>query len=203
MDQSYEVHFAHNRRVQFESIDNIYLGDYNVGETLMRESASIISFAGLAAQGITADGPDELKEDPKVPKSKLIALSSKMMHLRKHDASVTAPEKVDAVAEAHAGDFAPRCMIILAVGIKPFQKLWIEPTGPELEGMVEVFYEFLDLCVVWDRVETEKGKEKDQRVALKEVIQALLEADMRTKECEMALKILDPQRIGVAMWRIP
>lgn len=79
----------------------------------------------------------------------------------------------------------------------------LQPDTTELEGIVDVFYEFLDLCVDWDRVETEKSKEKDQRAALKEVIRGLLEAAIQTRESREALKIIDPQRSGVAMWRIP
>ncbi|KIK67454.1 hypothetical protein GYMLUDRAFT_192303 [Collybiopsis luxurians FD-317 M1] len=227
-------------------------GDYRVGENLLNESASIISFCGSVIPTTSEEEPGDTKEDETRDRtqSKLNAFASKLTHPRKRaNDSQSSRARAPVSGEPAPPEFPPdpRRIVILAVGIKPFRKFWtscarpgesvinyillngcpaivvpvktgspllawntltlehlhkINPSGTDFDGLMDAFYEFLDLCVDWDRVKLEKEKEEDQREALKEVLRAFLEALIKTKECQEALKTIDPQRTGIAMWRI-
>ncbi|KAI0827090.1 hypothetical protein BC628DRAFT_1319185 [Trametes gibbosa] len=86
------------------------------------------------------------------------------------------------------------------------------------EGIVGVLYEFLDLCVDWDRVvlsvEQVEGSEEVQdsvqntgvevkREALKGAVKVLVAAAVRSGESKEVRKEIDKERSGIAMWRIP
>jgi len=90
----------------------------------------------------------------------------------------------------------------------------------KFEGITYVIFEYLDLCVDWDRFKLENtqngvevvgdtqgsGKDKDQEAkskALKGAITLLVAAAIRSKDSEKARNELDPERSGIAMWRIP
>lgn len=93
------------------------------------------------------------------------------------------------------------------------------PTG-RFEGVVNVLYEYLDMCIDWDRVVIpgtdakggvegadaiksipagDEGKKKIVRNAL-ELIAA---AAVRSGESKEVKKEIDKERSGIAMWRIP
>lgn len=76
----------------------------------------------------------------------------------------------------------------------------------KFEGVVDVLFEFLDLCVDWDRVASE-GKEEmpleEKRVTVRDAVQLLVAAAIRTKDSKEAKKEVDKERAGIAMWRIP
>ncbi|KAF9475722.1 hypothetical protein BDN70DRAFT_883348 [Pholiota conissans] len=100
----------------------------------------------------------------------------------------------------------------------------------KFEGVVDVLYEFLDLCVDWDRVvlslddapaegkddgasaakteaEREGGEgtndELNGKKALKDALTLLVAAAIRSRDSKEAKKELDADRSGIAMWRIP
>ncbi|EIN08796.1 hypothetical protein PUNSTDRAFT_120371 [Punctularia strigosozonata HHB-11173 SS5] len=93
----------------------------------------------------------------------------------------------------------------------------IDLRAPIVEGnisfqnVVAVLYEFLDLCVDWERMEYvgSSGEEKkmsndeEKRAALKEALTLLVAAAVRSGESKAVKKDIDKERAGIAMWRIP
>ncbi|KAJ7791956.1 hypothetical protein B0H14DRAFT_2933782 [Mycena olivaceomarginata] len=90
------------------------------------------------------------------------------------------------------------------------EELWKVPRAPEAEnttvaqgkfgGIVNVFFEYLDMCVDWERVvvsgDPAKPADMDARKALKSALGLLVAAAEVKKE-------VDKERSGIAMWRIP
>ncbi|KAJ7039892.1 hypothetical protein C8F04DRAFT_1085253 [Mycena alexandri] len=74
-------------------------------------------------------------------------------------------------------------------------------------GIVNVFFEYLDMCVDWDRVivsgDPEKPTDIDGRKALKSALGLLVAAAIRSGESKEVKKEVDKERSGIAMWRIP
>lgn len=90
----------------------------------------------------------------------------------------------------------------------------------KFEGIVNVIYEYLDLCVDWERFTVpgsvspgesdDVSKEKQDgthalatKGALKDAVTLLVAAAIRSKTSKEAKKELDGDRSGIAMWRIP
>jgi hypothetical protein len=89
------------------------------------------------------------------------------------------------------------------------------------EGVVDVIFEYLDLCVDWERFIVpgvasagdvgDVSKEKEEtgtrdlgaKGALKDAVTLLVAAAIRSKTSKEAKKELDADRSGIAMWRIP
>ncbi|KAJ7151072.1 hypothetical protein C8R46DRAFT_492924 [Mycena filopes] len=74
-------------------------------------------------------------------------------------------------------------------------------------GIVNVFFEYLDMCVDWERVvvsgDPEKPSDMDGRKALKSALGLLVAATIRSGESKEVKKEVDKERSGIAMWRIP
>lgn len=90
-----------------------------------------------------------------------------------------------------------------------------ETTLKGFDGVVNVLYEYLELCVAWSRVEM-PGKEKDlensetgardekkAKAALKAAVKLFVAAAVRSGESREVRKEVDKTRAGIAMWRIP
>lgn len=89
----------------------------------------------------------------------------------------------------------------------------------KFEGIADVIFEYLDLCVDWDRFKLEKtqnevdlaetqgfGNDKEQEAkskVLKGAVTLLVAAAIRSKDSKEVRNELDPERSGIAMWRIP
>jgi len=91
----------------------------------------------------------------------------------------------------------------------------------KFEGIVNVIFEYLDLCVDWERFtvpsvaspgdDGDVSKEKEEggtrntvaKDALKDAVTLLVAAAIRSKTSKEAKKELDADRSGIAMWRIP
>lgn len=100
------------------------------------------------------------------------------------------------------------------------------------EEAVDILFEFLGLCIDWDRVVVEAGADTDAdgrpnkqdgpeevdqgkvatadagggaraKEALKDAIALLVAAAIRSKESKDARRELDADRSGITMWRIP
>jgi len=71
----------------------------------------------------------------------------------------------------------------------------------EVEKILKILFEFIELCVDWDRVEY-GDKKNDSRVGLREALHGLLMSTIQVRDCDEANKIIDPERSGIAMWRI-
>jgi len=94
-------------------------------------------------------------------------------------------------------------------------------TSGKFEGIVNVIFEYLDLCVDWERFTVpgvaspgdvgDVSKEKEgsgtrdtaAKGALKDAVTLLVAAAIRSKTSKEAKKELDVDRSGIAMWRIP
>jgi len=94
-------------------------------------------------------------------------------------------------------------------------------TSGKFEGIVNVIFEYLDLCVDWERftipgsasagesdhVSKEKQESGTQALeikgVLKDAVTLLVAAAIRSKTSKEAKKELDADRSGIAMWRIP
>lgn len=82
-------------------------------------------------------------------------------------------------------------------------------TSGKFEGITKVLFEYLDMCVDWDRVtvpgtddaalKTEEGKKS----VLKSSLEILLAAAVRSVDSKEVKKEVDKERSGIAMWRIP
>lgn len=95
------------------------------------------------------------------------------------------------------------------------QQLWdvelpsadgIPSKSGKFEGIVMVLLEFLDLCVDWSRVEIQGAEdvtEESKKEKVKDAIQLLVAAAVRSKSSKEVKKEVDAERAGVAMWRIP
>lgn len=87
-----------------------------------------------------------------------------------------------------------------------------EDSGPiyeHFEGMVKVLCEYLDMCIDWDRLRPVK-EEADQnlddngkRTVVKNAMQLLVAAAVRSKESKPVQKEVDEDRCGIVMFRIP
>ena len=74
-------------------------------------------------------------------------------------------------------------------------------------GIVNVLFEYLDMCVDWDRVvvsvDPANPSEMDGREALKSALGLLVAAVIRSGDSKQVKKEVDKERSGIAMWRIP
>jgi hypothetical protein len=87
-------------------------------------------------------------------------------------------------------------------------------------GIVKVVFEYLDLCVDWERVvlstkqegedasaardeEKESVSVEEKKRVLRESILLLVAGAVRSSESEEVKKKVDKDRSGIAMWRIP
>lgn len=76
----------------------------------------------------------------------------------------------------------------------------------KFEGVVDVFFEYLDLCIDWQRAvvsDAGSGDERDARVVVKDAVTLLIAAAARTASSKEVKKEIDEERCGIAMWRIP
>ncbi|KAF8953180.1 hypothetical protein BDZ97DRAFT_628668 [Flammula alnicola] len=103
----------------------------------------------------------------------------------------------------------------------------IRSASGKFEGVVDVIFEYIDLCVDWERVKISVAEaagstnnivdsaeaQKDDtangddgvhaKEALKDAVTLLVAAAIRSKASKEAKKELDADRSGIAMWRIP
>lgn len=76
----------------------------------------------------------------------------------------------------------------------------------KFEGMVGVLYEFLDLCVDWERViveEEDSEREAKAKTVVRDALKLLVAAAIRSGQSTEVKKEIDKERSGIAMWRIP
>ncbi|KAJ4468729.1 hypothetical protein J3R30DRAFT_3304491 [Lentinula aciculospora] len=227
-------------------------GDYRVGETLLNESASIISLCQAPTPAETpSETPKQHHSFADLKDLKIPSLSNVFSRSR-----TPSPEPQLTPLPAPP---VPRRMVILLVSIKPHRKFWTTSARPgesvinylllngcpaitvpvkigaplvawdtltleqlwdvelpsidspsnsgKYEGIVDVIFEFLDLCVDWSRVEIqgegEPMAEQDKRDKVKNALQLLIAAAIRSKASKEVKKEVDADRAGIAMWRIP
>lgn len=81
------------------------------------------------------------------------------------------------------------------------------PAQGKFGGIVNVFFEYLDMCVDWERVvvsgDPAKPTDMDARKALKSALGLLVAAAIRSGSSKEVKKEVDKERSGIAMWRIP
>lgn len=82
------------------------------------------------------------------------------------------------------------------------------------DGVVNVLYEYVELCIEWSRVEIpaqDRYAEKEEGVrdearakaAVKVAVKLFVAAAVRSGQSEEGKKEVDKTRAGIAMWRIP
>lgn len=80
------------------------------------------------------------------------------------------------------------------------------------EGITGVLFEYLDMCVDWERVVVpmEEGEKKEEVVGeevkkevVKDALKLVVAAAVRSGESKEVKKEVDKERSGIAMWRIP
>jgi hypothetical protein len=222
----------------------INAGDHKVGETLLAESASAISFCP-ASQPPPEDPAHHFTLSP----PNLPSLSNLFGRSR-------TPSPEPSLTPLPAPP-TPRRLVILVLGIKPHRKLWTTSQRPgesviqyqllngcpavvvpvklgaplvvwdgltletiwklelpaegtsrnksRFEGMVDVLFEFLDLCIDWTRVEI-RGQESDKRdpkEAVRDALEVLAASAVKSGLSKEVKKEIDKERSGIAMWRIP
>nr|GAT42770.1 predicted protein [Mycena chlorophos] len=211
-------------------------GDYQVGGTLLKQSAFIISFATP-----TPPLPAPEKHQHGAPR---------FLHHRSPQPSSAEPELLYAALPLPP---QPRRMVIMLVGIKPHRGIWSTSARPsesimkyillngspaivvpvkigaplvawdtltleklwklsaseidyadpksKFGGIVEALFEYLDMCVDWERFEGPWDLEPKR--ALDAALALLVTAAIRSKESKEVQQELDKERAGIAMWRIP
>ncbi|KAH8097042.1 hypothetical protein BXZ70DRAFT_990927 [Cristinia sonorae] len=91
--------------------------------------------------------------------------------------------------------------------------------GTKYHGIVTVLFEYLDLCIDWDRVNVsdgqgssslvskepseENGLKSERRVAIYDAVKLLVAGAIRSRASNEAKREVDKDRSGIAMWRIP
>ncbi|KAF8632878.1 hypothetical protein AX17_004725 [Amanita inopinata Kibby_2008] len=214
-------------------------GDYRIGETLLAESASVITFCKEFLRAVTR----ETEEHGHFGSLSIPSLSNFFSRSR-------TPSPEPALTPLPRPP-TPRRLVMLVVGLKPHRKLWSTmmpaklgaplvawdtltleklwdvqlPTEAEMNrrdfkgafmGIVDVLFEYLDLCVDWDRYvdpseqgpndgggEGEKKGLGNPKDVLKDAVVLLVAAAIRSGNSKEARKELDKERSGIAMWRIP
>ncbi|KAF9446574.1 hypothetical protein P691DRAFT_732953 [Macrolepiota fuliginosa MF-IS2] len=90
------------------------------------------------------------------------------------------------------------------------------------QGVVQVLFEYLDLCIDWDRVVVPSGNtdsarsggsvdseakatalEKGKKMVLRNSLALLVSAAIKSGRSMEVMKEVDKERSGIAMWRIP
>ncbi|KAK7046760.1 hypothetical protein R3P38DRAFT_2607790 [Favolaschia claudopus] len=237
-------------------------GDYRVGQTLLKESAMVITLCSEPAPALAA--PESVAH-PKPHHALSIPSIKNLLHSRP-----SSPSEPEHTLTALTPPPEPRRMVILCVGLKPHRTLWttsarpgesvinyvllngcpaivvpvkvgaplvawdaltleelwkvpLPEDDPEAEkttveqgkfgGIVNVFFEYLDLCVDWQRVvvsgsgsESDSSStpaEMDPRNALKSALGLLVASAIRSGSSKEVKKEVDKERSGIAMWRIP
>ena len=266
MDHSFQVcnlflKFVYKRR---RTID-LWKGDYRIGEALLGESASVITFCEAPTAPTPAPEQSGSMTGSPTGKNEVkggLSLSS----LTNAFSRSRAPSPSE---PALPTALMPRRMVVLVVGLKPHRKLWTLSARPgesvinyillngcptfvvpvkigspllawdtltieqlwkielpdddrgksrsgKFEGAVDVVFEYLDLCVDWERTktpdregemssETEGGEESldSKKRTVKNAVTLLVAAAIRSKDSKAARKELEADRCGIAMWRIP
>ncbi|KAJ7057761.1 hypothetical protein C8F01DRAFT_1150989 [Mycena amicta] len=227
-------------------------GDYRVGQTLLAESAVVITFC---------HSPSTPTEEPNTHGRPGRSLSfPKLSNLMR--SRPPSPTEPDVIHTALPTPPKPRRMVVLLVGLKPHRTLWTtsarpgesvinyillngcpaiviparvgaplvawdtltleelwkvplpaqdietEEAGGKLGGIVNVLFEYLDMCVEWERFVVSGNEEKPSELegakkALKRALVLLVAAAIRSKESKEVKKEVDKERSGIAMWRIP
>ncbi|KAF7323804.1 hypothetical protein MKEN_00601500 [Mycena kentingensis (nom. inval.)] len=228
-------------------------GDYRIGQTLLAESALVITFSAPAPTTPTEQPEKEKEKHHRLALPKLPSLPNL---LRSRPPSPSEPEVKHTPLVPPP---KPRRMVIVVCGLKPHRSLWtssarpgesviqyimsngapavvvpvkigaplvawdtltledlwkvplptddiktaaeLEEAGGTFAGIVKVLYEYLDMCVDWERFEVEG--DTDAQSALKAALGVLAAAAIRTKESKEFKKEIDKERAGIAMWRIP
>ncbi|RPD65671.1 hypothetical protein L226DRAFT_501335 [Lentinus tigrinus ALCF2SS1-7] len=247
-------------------------GDYKLGETLLAESALVISFA---------KAPPPPAEDASSPPaaSASRSLSSlkipSMPNLTSAFSRSRTPSPEPALAPLPQPP-QPRRIVVVVVGLKPHRTFWTTSQRPsesviqyqllngcpaivvpaklgapllawdtltleqlwkvalpagdgagaaskdgKFEGISSVLYEYLDLCIDWDRVVLSdaqdqggedaaaiqdgdaKVDEEKKREAVKSAVTVLVAAAVRSGASKEVKDQVDKERSGIAMWRIP
>lgn len=254
----------------------VALGDYQIGETLLKESASVIALCSDPSAEPTGAGTG----DPtNLTPSEDNGTATKFGH-RLKDLSIPSISNMFSRSRTPSPEPelaavppppVPRRMVILVVGLKPHRKLWTSSARPgesvinyvllngcpsvvvpvktgapllawdgltleqlwevempsvegekstsgKFEGIVDVLFEYVDLCVDWDRMvlgedvhdvvlNEEEGTldagEAAKKKALKDALSLLVAGAIKSKNSKEAKKELDADRSGIAMWRIP
>ena len=93
----------------------------------------------------------------------------------------------------------------------------------KFEGIVNVLFEYLDMCVDWERLVVPVGADGDaaainkdksegegkgtseanKKLCLQGALEVIVAAAVRSGESKEVKKEIDKERSGIAMWRIP
>ncbi|TFK47590.1 hypothetical protein OE88DRAFT_1665817 [Heliocybe sulcata] len=222
-------------------------GDYKIGETLLNESASVISLA-------SPPPPPETEQKPEEHHS---SLSVKLPNLSNLFERSRTPSPEPALAPP-ASPPQPRRLVILVVGLKPHRTFWTTSARPSesviryqllngcpaivvpakvgapllawdtltlehlwgvklpeesetatqqpghgFQGIVNVMFEYVDLCIDWERLVLPEGDRDDKKDTVKNAISLLVAAAVRSGNSKEVKKEVDKERSGIAIWRIP
>ncbi|EGO03533.1 hypothetical protein SERLA73DRAFT_83585 [Serpula lacrymans var. lacrymans S7.3] len=232
-------------------------GDYKVGETLLAESASVITLCpAISPEGVTEK-----------PIAHHHSLSIPDLPSLTHFSRSRTPSPEPTLAPPIL-PLAPRRIVILVLGMKPHRLLWTTSARPSesvihyqllngcpaivvpakvgapliawdgltLEdlwkvslpnegevgfgkastnttfvGIVNVLFEYLDLCIDWERViiqgdeyaDESKQNEDGKKASVWDALALLVAGAVRSGRSKEVKKEVDKERSGIAMWRIP
>jgi hypothetical protein len=80
--------------------------------------------------------------------------------------------------------------------------------GEKFDGVVTVLCEYLEMCVDWARLvipgtEDVARNEDKKKTAVRDAVRLLVAAAVRSGEGDEVKRLVDKDRGGIAMWRIP
>ncbi|KAI8986749.1 hypothetical protein BD414DRAFT_486929 [Trametes punicea] len=238
-------------------------GDYRLGETLLAESAAVISLSkppqaspssertpspphassslnfpslsNVFSRSRTPSPEPALTPLPPPPTPRRLAVF--VVGLKPHRTFwTTSARPEESVIQYQLLNGCPAVVVparigapLLAWDTLTLEKLWkvalpegdapdARSKGGEFEGIVDVLYEFLDLCVDWDRVvlsnhqadaagDVEDGVAvvdlDEKKTALKDALKVLVAGAVRSGDSKEVKREVDKERSGIAMWRIP
>ncbi|TFY56775.1 hypothetical protein EVG20_g8798 [Dentipellis fragilis] len=266
--------FLSAKRFRLLIAHRVQLGDYKIGQTLLAESASVITLAH-APPPETATPARRAQHPPTtLSLSNLPTLSNMFARSRTPSPEPTltplpappdpaahgdprrraqaAPQVVDDERAPErerdvlpAAERLPAIVVPVKVGAPlvawdglTLEQLWKVPlpqdgdaepkpaAADKYEGIVSVFFEYLDMCVDWSRavlpeiqVNLEDGDEEkkaagakdgeertpeeEKKDALRTALRLLVAGAIRSGQSKVVKDEVDKERSGIAMWRIP
>ena len=99
-----------------------------------------------------------------------------------------------------------------AYTLEQFQKLEGGLTGPRYERIVERLFQYIELCIDWDRVvpdaqlapgsDSEKTLDEQRKMAVRRAVEAVVSGAVQS-DCKEVRKEVDSDRAGIAFFRVP
>lgn len=222
-------------------------GDYKIGETLVRQSATVLYLCEIpeveeVVLAPTVSMTEKTKTQVSKINGKLTGLIHRSKHVEKTPVDGARPESPPPMLQEMVQP--PRRLAVVLLGLKPHRLgMWTSsarpsesvlkyvllngsPTivlpalagapliawntltlkqfqakGNKYDGVVRILFEYLSLCVDWERVTVGKGDEERKKV-VRDAVQLIVAAAVQSGESKAVMKEVDLDRAGIVVFRI-